>query len=1102
MLNVNDPATQQLFELLAQLLAQLSSQDNQVRAAAEDQLNHHWLANQPQILLAGLAFLLATNPAPEIRTFAAVLLRRMALRCPPGADEDLSYYSTCGDDVRSFIQMQMLQALASELDMSVCNKICDTVCELADHMLGKGAPWTELIQGAVHFASSQDVRLRTVTFKIMGGVPGLFINENPRNLLAIFTNGIQDTEENVRLAALKACSAYLIELEDSPRQVMAGLVTLMLNTLPPIVLDASKDEMANESLSYLIDLAEAHPKLFKSVLPQVVQFMTLAMNNTEIENSTRQSCLELLLTLAEFDHAMMRRHQPFAQTVIPILINWMCEHDDDPEWFQTEDLDDIDQESNETVGEQSMDRIARYMGGKVVLPIAFNIIPSYLSSPEWQKRHAALRCISAIGEGCHKIMNAELERVIGIVLPHLADPHPRVRHAACNAIGQMCTDFAPKIQDKFHEAILTHLIPVMDDIQHLRVQTYAAAALVNFAENAKKECISPYLNIIIPKLLVLLQTGKTYAQEQAITSLATVADSASVEFKVFYPQIMPILMNIIRNAQTKELRPLRGKTLECATLIAMAVGKEIFMPDVAEFTSVMHQIQAGCTEPDDPLNSYLLGCWARVCKVLGADFAPYMSIVLPPLYASAMLKPDVAVFNDVDDPNEEEGYEMIDLHGQRIGIKTSILDEKCTAIEMLLCYAKELGPLFHQYVKDTMTMVLPLLGFYFHDGVRFAAAAVIPLLFDSWVKAQYPKEQIFELWQDVATKLIKNLNSEGDSAIAGQIYTTFYESLAIVGAGSLTDALITDLMKETAVQLKGYAERANARQASRKDPDYDSEDEEVIEGEEFTDDTLIDSIAYTIRELYRAYGSQFVPYFAHIIDIVEGFLISPDPISRRFALSVYQDMIQFATLESVQYQPRFLQRMIAGIVDKDPNVRQTAAYGIGVAAKLGEASYMNICISSLENLVQVVQSPSARTEENTLATENAISAIGKICRAAGQMNASLDLNAILPIWFEALPIIEDQEEFEDTYTFLLDLVEMDHPAVSCTNNTPRLAKLVDIFTQVLAIPGFKGQEDALVQRILRVLQHLLLQCTEKTRSSIWASLPEDRRKMLTTKGFF
>ena len=46
-------------------------------------------------------------------------------------------------------------------------------------------------------------------------------------------------------------------------------------------------------------------------------------------------------------------------------------------------------------------------------------------------------------------------------MPYLRDPHPRVRYAACNAIGQMSTDFQDTLQKKFHPIVLTNLIPVM-----------------------------------------------------------------------------------------------------------------------------------------------------------------------------------------------------------------------------------------------------------------------------------------------------------------------------------------------------------------------------------------------------------------------------------------------------------------------------------------------------------------------------------------------------------------------------------------------------------------------------------------------------------------
>lgn len=56
--------------------------------------------------------------------------------------------------------------------------------------------------------------------------------------------------------------------------------------------------------------------------------------------------------------------------------------------------------------------------------------------------------------------------------------------------------------------------------------------------------------------------------------------------------------------------------------------------------------------------SIILQAWARLCKCLGQDFLPYMSVVMPPLLQSAQLKPDVTITsadsdNDIEDSDDE-----------------------------------------------------------------------------------------------------------------------------------------------------------------------------------------------------------------------------------------------------------------------------------------------------------------------------------------------------------------------------------------------------------------------------------------------------------------
>lgn len=80
------------------------------------------------------------------------------------------------------------------------------------------------------------------------------------------------------------------------------------------------------------------------------------------------------------------------------------------------------------------------------------------------------------------------------------------RYAACNAIGQMSTDFAPIFEKKFHEQVVPGLLDLLDDVTNPRVQAHAGAALVNFSEDCPKHILTKYLDSIMNKLEAILTT--------------------------------------------------------------------------------------------------------------------------------------------------------------------------------------------------------------------------------------------------------------------------------------------------------------------------------------------------------------------------------------------------------------------------------------------------------------------------------------------------------------------------------------------------------------------------------------------------------------------
>lgn len=87
---------------------------------------------------------------------------------------------------------------------------------------------------------------------------------------------------------------------------------------------------------------------------------------------------------------------------------------------------------------------------------------------------------------------------------------------------------------------------------------------------------------------------------------------------------------------------------------------------------------------------------------------PYLGTVMPPLLASAQLKPDVNI-TDADseaEDEEDDEVETIYLGDRKISIRTSSLEEKATACNMICCYLDELKGGFCPYVKEVWQLCI------------------------------------------------------------------------------------------------------------------------------------------------------------------------------------------------------------------------------------------------------------------------------------------------------------------------------------------------------------------------------------------------------------
>jgi len=1047
-----DDATVKQF---GQMVETLMNDNNEMRSQAEEAYNNARKTN-PDTTMSCMLVHLRSNPVEQVRSMCAVLLRKFAASLgssdsnKPDAQPPLS---AAGE---AHFKQELLACMQSEQVRHIRKKVCDAVGQYGVSLLSKNlAAWPDLLAFLVQsvglradgsvIAEGSDPNLHEAALLIFSALAELIAeNEHMKafhpTLLQVFRVSLQpDKAIAIRSAALKALASFLLTLRNAQsRNAFQELVPMMMSTIEQTML--SGDEVdCRTAIEVFVEIVEYQPKFLKNHVETVVSGMIQISSNTNLEDGTRHIALEFLVSVAEHMSGAAKKIDLCANTV-PVALNMMLELECDSaaelaEWENEEEDEESEDVTTYDVGEEALDRLAMATGGKIMVPVLFAKVQELIRSTEWKHRHAALMAISQSGEGCSEQMKNNLNDIVKMIVDHFGDAHPRVRWAAINTVGQMCTDFGPGLQNLLHDHVVPGLVKAMDDTCK-RVQAHAAAAVINFCEHCERALLKPYLNDVLGKLMLLLQKNIRRVSEQAVTAIASIADVAESDFQPFYASFIPGLKAILAN-QDKENRMLRGKAMECISLIGNAVGADIFMADAKEVMELIIASQQGqVMEPDDPQISYMLQACGRICKCLGEHFKPYLAHVLPPLLRSAQTNPEVSVTDadDDDEEEEEDGFESVtvNVRGQgnkRITIRTSALEEKETACTMLKQYAQDLGEGFFPYVEQVAQVLVPLISFQYMDDIRVSSAQAMPYLLHASIKAREADMTddgfIAKLKDYIYAPLFQQLKTEPDTdtlAMLVDVLTEFIqhgdESLpSRMNAEQLTEALnlCHELMKESMERRAGKANE------NAEDADEDDEDMDPAESEEI----LVQNIVESLGALIKIFKSSMLTVFQNKFGPELQSMLKPDAVDsdRIAALCIVDDVIEHCSADggSAPLIPVFLPILKGHALSEAVGVRQAAVYGLGVWAEHDVQSSSQTPeehMTVAQILLQVVEHPQAFKEDNATASDNAVSALGKLCKRSEAVG-----NACLPRWLRLLPLQADIEEARSVHTMLVGLVE-------------------------------------------------------------------------------
>ena len=145
----------------------------------------------------------------------------------------------------------------------------------------------------------------------------------------------------MKLAAIEAFASLFHSITKKHQTKYFNLAADILNVLPPLKESGDTDNLSKAFVA-LIDLAEAAPKMFKTLFSSLVKFSISVVQEKDLGDQTRQNALELMATFADFAPAMCKKDPTYTQDMVTQCLSLMTDigidDDDAIEWNSSEDV--------------------------------------------------------------------------------------------------------------------------------------------------------------------------------------------------------------------------------------------------------------------------------------------------------------------------------------------------------------------------------------------------------------------------------------------------------------------------------------------------------------------------------------------------------------------------------------------------------------------------------------------------------------------------------------------------------------------------------------------------------------------------------------------
>jgi len=965
-----------------------------------------------------------------------------------------------------------------------------------------------------------------------------FLSDQLPSLATLLGNGLRDAAPPVQAASLRALGGIMENLSSSDDLLQfRELVPHMLQVLSTTcATGACDEELLTDTLEVLYELAQTPVPLLNPHVPVLIQQLLAMVKDERLESQVRDSAGLVISALTECKPKLIGKNNLVPQ-ILEAMVHMIAGSDtsaagslslamaDDQGDEDDDDYSDVDGPTVCQIAQDCLDHLGCHLPMKYVWGPGYeaSVKCLQLAEPNWRKAGAA--CLAQLVEGCQDPVREKLDVLLPLVLAAAQETDKHCRESACFCIGQMAEHCQPEIMN-YQEYVLPVIFSLLDD-QRASIQGISCYVLEMYTEHLSPTNVTPFLDDLVRKLLMLAQQPRISIQEMAVAALAAVAVAAEERFIPYASTVMQLLDAPLK-ATAEENYTLRGRCLECVGHIALGIKREAFAPylDMCMRSAEMSLQLEDATE----LHEFTYAFFANIAKVIETDFAPFLGALVPHLCEVISSSDGQTVdfgdgqgaegggFTALDDSEEEDEEGMYKF----LNVRTAVLETKKSAILALGLIARHSGPTFtsNGHLEQSLPALLGQVE-YWNAKIRREVALACERMVMAAAIGKYGSE--FAVWAEdgpawgsgdvfsgyegvqgdpilnhvnttVAKVLTILMQDDPDKTVVSQACACLQSVSEFLGPSSLSCVMSPNWLHTTESRSMSLFDGTLLLLHERAPCQIGLEGEEggavdTVEEDEDHDNVLMDNVADLVGSYSKVFGasvltaSNTTTYGGLIEAMLKFAKISRPNSDRAMALGCFAEVFHHLKANSAPFISTLLPLMVQGIKDPSPSIRRNSAFGVGVAAMASPELVSPMYGELLQGLIPLF---SVDPVLEAPVIDNAAAAVSRMIMAAMDQ---VPMESVLPIFMGALPLKNDMNENEPVYQCIAGLFEMRHPVF-----LTHLPKAIFAISVAIQVPELG---DATKTRLVSCVQTMLRDpATANQIQAALSQLPEESSAIL------